>query len=56
MNLNFFGDHHGKNARDAHFSNISRFVRDYSLKTRLTCSDDIVKAINEGQMQANENG
>ena len=48
-------EHHGKNARDAHFSNVSKFVEQYSLKKRLTCSQDVVDAINPGQMQANEN-
>lgn len=53
--MNFFGDHHGKNARDAHFSHVSRFVENYSLKQRLTCSQDIVDAIYLGQRLANEN-
>lgn len=55
MNVNFFGDHHGKNARDAHFSNVSKFVKDMSLIKQLTCSKDVVDAINFGQKKANEN-
>lgn len=53
--MNFFGDHHGKNARDAHFSNVSKFVKDMSMKKQLKSAEDVVDAINFGQEKANEN-
>lgn len=55
VNLNYFAEKHGKNSRDAHFSCISKFVQAASLRERLTCSDDIVDAIEEGQRRANQN-
>ena len=55
VNLNFFGDKHGKNNRDAHFSNISRFVHAESLVKRLQSSQDIVEAIHKRQSMANQN-
>ena len=55
VNLNFFAEKHGKNSRDAHFSNISKFIRIQSLKTRLTSSKDIADAIIQRQKMANEN-
>jgi hypothetical protein len=53
--LNFFGDKHGKNNRDAHFSNLSRFVQAESLVKRLESTQDIVDAIHKRQNIANEN-
>ena len=55
MNLNFFCEKHGKNARDAHFSMVSRFIEQESLQRRLICSEDVANAIVKGQKQANEN-
>ena len=55
MNLNYFADHHGKNARDAHFSQVSKFVKDMSLHKPLENTQDVVHAINLGQKKANEN-
>lgn len=55
VNLNFFGDKHGKNNRDAHFSNLSRFVHAESLVKRLVSSQDIVDAIQKRQLIANQN-
>ena len=54
MNLNFFGDKHGKNSRDTHFSNISKFIQTESLIKRLESSQDIADAINKRQGIANE--
>ena len=53
--MNFFGDQHGKNARDAHFSNISKFVKDMSMKKQLKTTQDVVDAINIGQEKSNQN-
>lgn len=55
VNLNFFCEKHGKNGRDAHFSVVSKFVQQASLKKRLICSADVVEAIVEGQKLANQN-
>lgn len=55
VNLNFFAECHGKNARDAHFSNVSRFVNDLSMRKKLDCAQDVVEAIRLGQERANEN-
>lgn len=55
VSLNFFGDKHGKNNRDAHFSNLSRFVKSESLVKRLESSKDIVDAILKRQELANKN-
>ena len=53
--MNFFGDKHGKNGRDAHFSNISRFIVSESLTRKLYCSQDIVDSIFKRQLLSNEN-
>ena len=55
VNLNFFVEKHGKNNRDAHFSMVSKFVKQESLKKRLISSKDVVNAIKNGQKLANEN-
>lgn len=55
VNLNFFAEKHGKNGRDAHFSNISRFIKAESLVRKLVSSQDIVEAILERQKLANTN-
>ena len=55
MNLNFFAEKHGKNGRDAHFSNIARFIKAESLIRKLVCSEDIVNAINSRQAATNDN-
>lgn len=55
VNLNFFAEGHGKNCRDIHFSHISQFVKFESLKRKLTTSEDVVLAIQNGQKNANEN-
>jgi hypothetical protein len=55
VNLNFFGDKHGKNARDSHFSNLSKFIEAESLVNRLYSSQDICDAIEKRQQMANDN-
>jgi hypothetical protein len=55
VSLNFFGDKHGKNGRDAHFSNLARFINMESLVRQLASSKDICDAINKRQQLANEN-
>ena len=55
MSLNFFGDRHGKNCRDTHFSCISKFVRDESLVKQIRTSQDIVSSIISRQEKSNEN-
>ena len=55
VNLNFFGEHHGKKNRDTHFSNISKFIKAESLVRQLVSSQDIVDAIHKRQSMANQN-
>ena len=55
VNLNFFAEKHGKNGRDAHFSNLSRYIKAESLVRKLISSQDIVDAISERQKLSNEN-
>ena len=55
VDLNFFGDKHGKNSRDLHFSHLTRFVEAESLLKKLEKSQDIVDAINKRRIIANEN-
>lgn len=52
--LNFFCEKHGKNGRDQHFSLVSNFIKQESLVKKLTCSKDIVDAINKHQVLSNE--
>jgi hypothetical protein len=54
ISLNFFGERHGKNSRDQHFSLIQNFVNQESLVKKLTCSHDIVDAIERHQKIANQ--
>ena len=55
VNLNYFAEKHGKNARDAHFSKLAQFIKAESLIRRLRNSQDIVDAIISRQNMANEN-
>lgn len=53
--MNYFGEKHGKNARDTHFSCLSLFLKMESLVTPLKTSDDIVNAIIKRQAISNTN-
>lgn len=53
--MNFFCEKHGKSMRDAHFSMLAKFITDASMQKRLICTDDIKKAIENGQLLANQN-
>ncbi|CAF0936737.1 unnamed protein product [Brachionus calyciflorus] len=52
--LNFFGDKHGKNTRDQHFSVVSNYIKKESLEKKLTCSQDIVDALKRRQKVSND--
>ncbi|CAF0939039.1 unnamed protein product [Brachionus calyciflorus] len=54
VKYNIFGEKHGKNRRDQHFSVISNFVRQASLEKMLCSSQDIVDAIHKQQSLSNE--
>ncbi len=54
VNWNFFGEKHGKNSRDQHFSTVSAYIKQHEFKNKLVCSNDIVEAINHGQMRSND--
>lgn len=41
--------------RDSHFAMLSKFINDASMQKRLICTDDIKKAIEKGQLLANQN-
>lgn len=53
VNLNFFGEKHGKNARDTHFSCLSLFVKNESLVTPIKNTGDIIIAIHNRQVISN---
>lgn len=53
--MNFFCEKHGKSMRDAHFSMVTKFINDASMQKKLICTNDVVKAIENGQLLANEN-
>ena len=52
--INFFCERHGKNSRDAHFSNVSRFLKHESYKRRLISASSVNTAILERQRSSNE--
>ena len=54
MSYNIFGEKHGKNGRDQHFSVVSSFIRQESFLKKLTCCNDIVEAIHKNQKISNE--
>jgi hypothetical protein len=53
VNWNFFGEKHGKNSRDQHFSTVTAYIKQHEFKNKLVSSNDIVEAINQGQMRSN---
>ena len=53
--MNFFCEKHGKNQRDAHFSQLAKFINDASMQRALISTEDLVKAIENGQKLANQN-
>ena len=53
VNLNFFGESHGKNSRDQHFSNISKFIKQAEYQMKLENTSDVLNAILTGQEKAN---
>jgi hypothetical protein len=53
--LNFFCEKHGKNSRDTHFSQVSKFLQFESFAKKILSSKDLVDAINNRQNCANEN-
>jgi hypothetical protein len=55
VNVNFFADKHGKNNRDTHFSNISKFLLAESLQNKISNSQEIKEAIIRRQHMADEN-
>jgi hypothetical protein len=55
VEVNYFGEKHGKSACDQHFSVLSKYLEYASFNSRLTSSKDIVNAINSHQDSANTN-
>ena len=53
--LNYFAEKHGKNSRDTHFSQISKFIESESKLKQMTSSQDIVDAILKRQEISNKN-
>ena len=53
--MNFFAEKHGKNSRDTHFSQISKFIESESKLKQMTSSQDIVDAILKRQDISNRN-
>jgi hypothetical protein len=53
ISLNFFVEGHGKGPLDQHFSGVAYTIKLASLDKQLTCSKDIINAINERQSSIN---
>lgn len=53
MNSNFFGEKHGKNGRDQHFSVLSYYLKRAALKELISNTTDIVNIINTSQLSSN---
>ena len=53
--MNFFCEKHGKNGRDTHFSRLSAFILAESLVRKLSTTQDVVDAIRNRQIYANQN-
>ena len=53
VELNFFGEKHGKNTRDHHFSVISKFIELETHKNRLNDSKNIIECIIKRQNASN---
>ena len=53
VNLNFFGEAHGKNSRDQHFSVISNFIKQAEYTNRLMNTQDVIDAVLKGQERSN---
>ena len=54
VSYNLFGEKHGKNSRDQHFSTVSSYIKQESFIKRLTSSKDICDAIVKHQQIANK--
>ncbi len=55
VEINYFGEQHGKNGCDQHFSVISKYLEYESYDKRLCETEDIVNAINSHQKNSNIN-
>lgn len=55
VEINMFGEKHGKSERDVHFSNVTKFIEFESMARNLISSQDIVDSILRRQTMANEN-
>lgn len=55
VNLNFFGEKHGKFLRDQHFSIIAHYLKKESLKRKIENSTDIATIIMQSQQESNIN-
>ena len=55
VNWNFFGEKHGKNSRDQHFSVLTKHVYDESLTHLISTTKDLVDAINMRSIKSKEN-
>lgn len=53
VNLNYFGEKHGKFSRDQHFSILTQCIRRESIRKWIRSSSDIVNIINESQINSN---
>jgi hypothetical protein len=53
VNMNYFGEKHGKFTRDQHFSVISYYLKKESMKNKISSTQDIVDVINKCQAESN---
>ena len=52
--MNFFGNKHGKNGRDTHFSCLTKFIEAEKKVRKFSSSADIARAITSRQEISNE--
>jgi hypothetical protein len=54
VNLNYFGDKHGKSSRDQHFSILTTFLKNAHITKQLKSTRDVIEALEIEQMKSNE--
>ena len=54
VELNWFGEKHGKSSRDQHFSIISVFLKNAEMTKQLKSTNDVIIALKHEQEKSNE--
>ena len=55
VSFNLFGEKHGKSSRDQHFSVLSVFLKNAQYTKQLTCTQDVIEALEIEQAKSNVN-